>query len=127
MEDFIVLLAILIGFELFESNWQKADNFYGLLGNNYLIYKKNLILYICMHPAFFFMLYFAMSHYVDLWIASIVAMKFFEISLKLNMMQKIEQNKPIEEIMPINMQITPALRYMNVMLYSSAFIFSILS
>jgi hypothetical protein len=80
-----------------------------------------------MHPAFFFMLYFSMSHYVDLWIASIVGMKFIEISLKLNMMQKIENNQPIEDIMPINMQITPALRYMNVMLYSSAFIFSILT
>jgi len=127
LENFIVLLAILIGFELFESNWQKSDTFYGLLGNNYLIYRKNIFLYIIMHPAFFFMLYFSIAHYIDLWIGSIVVMKFIEISLKLNMMQKIDNNESMENIMPVNVQITPSLRYMNVLLYSSAFVFSILS
>ena len=127
MENFIILLAIFIGFELFESNWQKADTFYGMLKNNYQIYEKNIILYLCMHPAFFFTLYLSVVHNLfDIWIITIVAMKFFEIVFKLNLMEKIRKDEPITDMIPNDIQVSFLLRYTNVILYPLAFLFSVM-
>jgi hypothetical protein len=127
VENFIILLAIFIGFELFESNWQKSDTFYGMLKNNYLVYEKNIILYLCMHPSFFFTLYLSVVHNLfDIWIVSIVCMKFFEIVFKLNLMEKIKKDEPITEIIPNDIQVNFLLRYTNVLLYPLAFYFSVM-
>lgn len=127
MENFILLLALFIGFELFESNWQKADTFYGMLKNNYQLFEKNIILYLCMHPAFFFTLYLSVVHNLfDIWIITIVAMKFFEIIFKLNLMQKIQKDEPITDVIPNDVNVSFMLRYTNVILYPMAFLFSVM-
>ena len=127
LENFIILLAIFIGLEFFESNWQKEQSFYGMLKNNYQVYEKNLILYLCMHPAFFFTLYLSVAHNLfDIWIVTIVAMKFFEIIFKLSLMEKIKKDEPITDLIPQDIPVSFLLRYTNVILYPLAFVFSVL-
>lgn len=128
MENFIILLTFFIAFELFESNWQKSNTFYALLKKNYLIYEKSIPLYILIHPAFFFTLYLSVVHNLfDIWIISIVIMKFAEIAFKLTLMEKISNDESIQSMIPTDIKITPLLRYMNVIIYPSAFCFSALT
>ncbi len=120
--DLFSLLLIFMAVELFESNWQKHDTLYGLIYNNYLIYKKNIFLYFLLHASFFYAL--AVTIYLnnfDFWMASIVIVKFMDMAVKLNMMQKLSSGLEIHEIMPMNVNMTPLFRYFNVLLYPFCF------
>ena len=41
------------------------------------------------------------------------------------MMQKISKGSNVEEVMPINIKMTPLFRYMNVLIYPLSFIFAV--
>jgi len=120
--DLFSLLLLFIAVELFESNWQKHDNLYGLIYNNYQIYTKNIFLYFILHTSFFYAL--AVSIYLNnfnFWMCSIIVIKFLDMAFKLNMMQKLSSGLEIHEVMPLNIKITPFLRYFNVLLYPATF------
>lgn len=120
--DLFSLLLIFMAVELFESNWQKHESLYGLIYNNYLIYKKNIFLYFILHASFFYAL--AVTIYLNnfnFWMASIVVVKFLDMAVKLNMMQKLSSGLEIHEVMPMNVKMTPLFRYFNVLLYPFCF------
>lgn len=120
--DLFSLLLIFMAVELFESNWQKHDTLYGLIYNNYQIYTKNIFLYFLLHASFFYAL--AVTVYLnnfDFWMASIVIVKFLDMAVKLNMMQKLTSGLEIHEVMPMNVKMTPLFRYFNVLLYPFCF------
>jgi hypothetical protein len=120
--DLYSLLLLFVALELFESNWQKHDNLYGLISNNFQIYKKNIFLYFLLHTTFFYTLglIIYLNNY-SFWMLSIFVVKFMDISVKLNMMKKLSSGFTIEEIMPININITLLFRYFNVILYPFCF------
>lgn len=124
--DILSLLLIFIAVELFESNWQKSDSMYGLISNNFTIYKKNIFLYFLLHISFFYTIF--VSVYLNnfsFWMSSILVIKFLDIAFKLTMMQKLSNGLNIQDVMPINVKITPLFRYMNVLIYPLSFIFAI--
>lgn len=123
--DIISLFFIFIAVELFESNWQKSDDLYGLINNNFLVFNKNIFLYFCLHLSFFYTIF--LSFYTNnfgFWISSIFILKFLDISFKLSMMKKLSNGSSIEEIMPMNIKMTPLYRYMNVLIYPLSFLFA---
>jgi hypothetical protein len=125
MENFIYLLALLIALELFESSWQKADSIYRVLEINYQVYKKNIFLYFLMNPSFFFILSVMIAfNNFGFWMTSIILMKFGEIALRLHILNKMDLGEDIRNLIPIDVPMTNALRYMNVMIYIPAFIFA---
>ena len=120
--DLYSLLLVFIAVELFESNWQKHDNLYGLIYNNYQIYKKNIFLYFILHASFFYTL--AVTIYLNnfnFWMGSIIVIKFLDMAFKINMMQKLSSGLEIHEVMPINIKITTFFRYFNVLIYPASF------
>ncbi|RXJ80300.1 hypothetical protein CRU95_11485 [Arcobacter sp. F2176] len=120
--DLYSLLLLFMALELFESNWQKHDNLYGLIYNNYQVFRKNIFLYFILHVTFFYTL--AVSIYLSnygFWMSSIILIKFFDLAFKLNMMQKLSSGLEIHEVMPININITLLFRYFNVILYPFCF------
>lgn len=124
--DLISLLLIFIALEFFESSWQKSDSLYGLITNNFRIYNKNIFLYFILHFSFFYTIF--LSLYLNnfgFWMSSILIMKFLDISFKLTMMKKLSQGQSIEEVMPMNIKMTPLYRYMNVLIYPLSFIFAL--
>ena len=124
--DTLSLLLIFIAVELFESNWQKSDSMYGLISNNFKIYQKSIFLYFLLHISFFYTIY--VSIYLNnfsFWMSSILVIKFLDIAFKLNMMKKLSNGLNIEEVMPINVKMTPIFRYMNVLIYPLSFIFAV--
>lgn len=124
--DALSLLLIFIAVELFESNWQKSDSMYGLISNNFAMYKKSIFLYFTLHISFFYTIFVSiyLSNF-SFWMSSILVIKFLDIAFKLNMMQKLSNGLSIEEVMPINIKMTPIFRYMNVLMYPLSFIFAV--
>lgn len=125
MENFIYLFALLLAFELFESHWQKADSIYKVLELNYIVYKKNIFLYFVMNPSFFFLLSIMIAfNNFGFWMTSIILMKFGEIALRLHILNKLDKGEEIQQIIPVNISMTPLYQYLNVIIYIPAFIFA---
>ena len=124
--DFILLFLIFIALELFESNWQKSNSLYGLINNNYLLFRKNILLYFILHISFFYTIF--LSFYFNnfgFWMSSIFIVKFADISFKLSIMKKLSNGILVENIIPMNVNITPIIRYFNVLFYPLTFLFAI--
>lgn len=125
--DIITLFILFIVIELFESTWQKSQNLYGLLDNNYQLYKKSIFLYFLFNGSFFYSIFLSVYlHNMSFWMLSIVAFKFFDISFKLTLMKRIDDGYNIEEVLP-NIDITLLLRYFNVWIYPLTFLFATLN
>lgn len=124
--DIFLLLFIFIALEFFESNWQKSDSLYGVLINNFLLFRKNIFIYFSMHVTFLYTIFlsFYFSNF-GFWMSSIFIVKFLDISFKLSIMKKLSNGVPIERIMEINVKMTPVLRYFNVIVYPLTFLFAI--
>lgn len=132
--DLMFLLALLIALEIFESNWQKADTLFGVLKNNYLVYKKGLFLYFLLNSTVFysiFLTFFFSSSGASgdalFWLAAIVIMKFLDMIFRLHIMKKIDNDEDINEIIPMDVKMTLPLRYMNVLIYPTALLFAIVN
>ncbi|WP_228201896.1 hypothetical protein [Arcobacter venerupis] len=57
--------------------------------------------------------------------SSIFIVKFADISFKLFIMKKLSNGNLVEEIIPMNILMTPLLRYFNVIIYPLTFLFAI--
>lgn len=124
--EIYLLLLIFIGLEIFESSWQKSDTFYGMIYNNYAIFQKNIFLYFILHSTFFYTIFLSLKHNdFGFWMSSIFLVKFFDVAFKLTLMKKLSSGQQIEEIIPMNMAITPVLRYFNVLVYPLCYFFAI--
>ncbi len=122
--DILSLFLIFVAVELFEANWQKSDTLYGLLFNNYKIYQSNIFIYFLLNLGFiysiFLVIYLQNSSF---WMLSIVGVKFLDIVFKLNLMSKISQKLPLEDILP-DMKMNLLFRYMNAFIYPITFLFA---
>lgn len=121
--EVIYLFLIFIAIELFETNWQKSDTLYGLLENNFLAFKKNIFFYFILHLSFFYSIFLSLTlNNFGFWMSSIIVLKFLDISLKLSIMKKLSNGLSLEEIIPFNTNISPILRYLNVIIYPFSFL-----
>lgn len=127
MNSLYFLIIIFIALELFESNWQKVATFYGVIQNNYQVYKKSIFLYFLLNPTFIFSLYLAMSlsHFSFL-MNFIIILKFVDISFRLHLSRKIDENEDITTMVPYDINYNIALRYANVIIYPGIFFLSLL-
>lgn len=124
--DIISLFFIFIAIEIFESNWQKADDLYSFIENNFFVFRKNVFMYFILHLSFFYTIF--LSLYLNnfgFWISSIIILKFLDISIKLTILKKLSQDMDIKEIIPMNIKMTPLYRYMNVLIYPLSFLFAV--
>jgi hypothetical protein len=126
VETLLFFIVIFVALELFESNWQKAEYFYGLLKNNYQIYQKSIFLFFLFNPTFIYSIFLAiyLNNYSFL-MNSIVVLKFADISLRLHFCRKIDNDEDIKEILPYNIKYNLIYRYINVVIYPLAFYFSL--
>ena len=123
--EIIFLLFIFVLLELFETTWQKAHTLHELLQNNFFLFKKNIFLYFIFHPSFFYTIF--LSFYFNNFgflMSSILILKFFDISFKLTLMKNLLNGKEINELLQINVIITPFFRYLNVIIYPLTFLFA---
>lgn len=122
--EIISFFLIFIAIELFESNWQKSDTLHGMLQNNYSIYRQNIFLFFLLNPSFIYSIFLVIFlNNTSFLLLSIVGIKFLDIAFKLNIMSKITEGIPLDEIIP-NIQVSKLFRYMNVIIYPLTFLLS---
>ena len=127
METVLFLLIFFIALEVFESNWQKSNTFYGVIRNNYQVYKKSIFLFFILNPTFFYAIYlsFSLNNYSFL-MNSIIILKFLDISFRLHIINKMNSNQDISSLIPIDINMTNFFRYLNVLIYPSVFFLSLI-
>ena len=124
--EIVLFFLIFVSLEFFESSWQKSNSLFGLINNNFNIFNKNIFLYFVLHLSFFYTIF--LSFYFNnfgFWMSSIFILKFADISFKLSIMKKLLKGISIEDIVPMNIVMTPLLRYFNVLIYPITFLFAI--
>ncbi|MGB5867071.1 MAG: hypothetical protein WBG69_04260 [Arcobacteraceae bacterium] len=127
MTTILILLVFFISLEIFESNWQKAETFYGVIRNNYTVYNKNIFLFFILNPTFFYAIYLSMKFQnFGFLMSSIVILKFADISFRLFLMKKIQNDEEITSLVPLDIKYSFAIRYFNVILYPITFFLSLL-
>lgn len=127
MTTIFFLCFLFVFLEFFESSWQKANTFYGVIKKNYQIYNKNIFVYFLFNPAFFFSLFIALYfNNFSFLMCSIIVLKFLDISFRLFLMNKIQKDEDITYLVPLDIEYTGLLRYFNVILYPMTFLFSFL-
>lgn len=126
MTTYLLLIFIFIFLEFFESNWQKAPTLYGVMYNNFSMYKKNILLYFLINPTFIYSLF--LSYYLNIfnfWMSSIIVIKFLDIAFRLHIINKLNQGEELYMYIPTDIQMNNLFRYLNVLIYPMSFIFSL--
>jgi hypothetical protein len=127
MPDIYFLIIIFFALEIFESNWQRSDTFYGLIKNNYTIYKKSILLFFLLNPTFYYSIYLSITlNNFSILMSSIIFVKFIDISFRLHLMNKIDKDEDISNLVPMDIPMNTFLRYMNVLIYPTLFILALI-
>jgi hypothetical protein len=127
MSDIYYLILIFVALEVFEANWQKSNSLYGLLKNNYTVYKKSILLFFLLNPTFYYSIYLAISlNNFTILMGSIIIVKFADISFRLHILNKIDKDEDISSIIPMDIPMNNLLRYMNVIIYPTVFVLALI-
>lgn len=84
--NYIIIFIIL---EYFEVSWQRAPSIMGMLLRMHYFYEKNILLFLILHPTYYFAILFAML--CDLhWSALILLfIKTFDIATKIKLIEQV--------------------------------------
>jgi hypothetical protein len=129
MENIVILLIIYIGLELFEIQWQKADNLIGVLGKLYRYYHKNIILFFLMHPTFYFGIGLAMVTDLAFSAIALVFIKTVDMATKILLIQQVFEKKELSAEMSAMLiaPLHPLMPYLSVLVYTPLVYFAFLS
>jgi hypothetical protein len=129
MENIVILLIIYIGLELFEIQWQKADNLIGVLGRLYRYYHKNIILFFLMHPTFYFGIGLAMITDMAFSAIALVFIKTVDMATKILLIQQVFEKKELSAEMSAMLiaPLHPLMPYLSVLVYTPLVYFAFLS
>jgi hypothetical protein len=122
MEEIYVYIFLLFLFELYETNWQKGHTIKEIIFNIYLKYKQGIFYFLFSHPSFIFLLYIAIKENItNFWLMSAIFLKFLDISYKLSLVKKIEENR-LSELLPIPLdtKVESLINYFNIIFYPLA-------
>jgi len=129
MENIYLLLIVYVALELFEIQWQKADNLIGILGNLYRYYRKNIILFFLMHPTFYFGIGLAMITDLSFSAVALVFIKTVDMATKILLIQQIFEKKELSPEMSAMLlaPLHPLMPYLSVFVYTPLVYFAVTS
>ena len=84
--NYILLYIIL---EFFEVSWQKAPSLMGMLLRMYKYYHKNILLFLLMHPTFYFAIGFVMLSDYNGFALLLVFIKALDIATKILLIEQV--------------------------------------
>ncbi|BCD67610.1 hypothetical protein [Nitratiruptor sp. YY09-18] len=119
MQEIIIYVFVLALFEIYESSWQKSSTLGGVIQNIYAKYKQGIFYFFFSHPSFIYTLYLGMKYGLhNFWFLTILFFKFIDISFKLIIVQKLQENRLQEVLpMPLDIKIETWMSYLNVIIY----------
>ncbi|MEN8148131.1 MAG: hypothetical protein ABFR02_11015 [Campylobacterota bacterium] len=129
MENIYLAVAVYIALELFEIQWQKAENLIGILGRLYRYYKRNIILFFIMHPTFYFGIGLAMITDLAFSAVALLAIKTVDMATKILLIQQVFEKKELSAEMSAMMiaPLHPLMPYLSVVIYTPLVYFAFIS
>ncbi len=120
MNDIYTLTLIYIILELFETQWQKADTLMGMLQNMYERYRRNVILFLLLHPTFYFTIYLAMITDYRVEVLIVLFIKTVDIATKILLMIQLfeKEEASVELSQVLQTPLHKAMPYIGLFLYT---------
>jgi hypothetical protein len=122
------LLIVLICLELFELSWQKGKNFRDYINNLFFFYKKNIFVFILLHPTLYFVMFAQITLQNYSFLASmLVLIKVFDIGFKISLMDKIYNQKDLGSFKPLldaNYPLSLGIKGAGLIIYPTIFFFA---
>jgi hypothetical protein len=118
-------IALLFFLEIIEASLQKGQSANALISHLYGLYRRAKLRFFLLHLSLIYVLFYSYTH--DLfngWIALIVAIKIFDLGLKLWIFGRIDRvgTFSVEQFYGVpDMAITPVMRYSGAVLYTLLF------
>ena len=121
LETLIGFVFLLVILEFIEISWQKGRTLKELLAYNYMTYEYSVLYYFFKHTSFIFLLFVIIyTNVYNVYTITIIVMKFADISFKLYIIDNIKKHGDkyiIELFNSQDFEITPVLRYSNMIIY----------
>ena len=119
METLYLVLMLSILLELFEVQWQKADTLMKMLEHMYARYHKSVLLFLIMHPTFYFAIWLVMVTDASLAAVAMLFLKTIDIATKILLMQQLFEKKNSSKEMLVMLLATlhPWLPYLGFFIY----------
>jgi hypothetical protein len=122
MITIFLVLTTLIALEFYELNWQKSSTLRGLLLKNYNYYSKNILLFAIRHLSFIYVLFIIFFLNIANSFSYIaIGIKFIDISTKLFICKKIEENGDgyLDQMLNgSDIQLGISLQFLNMIIYT---------
>ncbi|WP_230973262.1 hypothetical protein MLC52_02175 [Sulfurimonas sp. NW15] len=120
MQDYLIVFIVLyMLLEFYEVQWQKAGTLMDMLARMYRYYHKNVLLFLIMHPTFYFAVWFLFYTHYNPYALALLSFKTADIVSKIIMIDQVFIKKEIskEFAQVLLTPIGPYLPYAGLLLY----------
>ncbi|MGE4397767.1 MAG: hypothetical protein AB7D34_10045 [Sulfurimonas sp.] len=120
-----VLLFILL--EFFEVTWQKAPTIMGMIIKMHRYYSKSILLFLIMHPTFYFSIGFAMLTDLNIYALILLFLKTLDIATKILLIEQIYTKRELSQELSLILlaPINSFLPYIGLFLYPLLILFAL--
>lgn len=120
-----VLLFILL--EFFEVTWQRAPTIMGMIIKMHKYYSKSILLFLIMHPTFYFSIGFAMLTDLNIYALILLFLKTLDIATKILLIEQIYTKRELSQELSLILlaPINSFLPYVGLFLYPLLILFAL--
>lgn len=120
-----VLLFILL--EFFEVTWQRAPTIMGMIIKMHKYYSKSILLFLIMHPTFYFSIGFAMLTDLNIYAVILLFLKTLDIATKILLIEQIYTKRELSQELSLILlaPINSFLPYVGLFLYPLLILFAL--
>ena len=113
-------LVLYIALEIYEVQWQKSNTMIGMLTHMYEQYRKNIFVFLLMHPTFYFSIMFAMISNYNKYALVLVGIKTIDIVTKMTLIRKvfIEKDLSLEMTLTLLSPLNKFMPYVGLFVYT---------
>ncbi len=128
MDTLISIVIVYILLELFEAQWQKADSLMGMLLRMHRRYAQSILLFLIMHPTYYFAIWLAMVTDLSFASAILLLIKTVDIATKILLIQKVFEKRALtqELTMVLLAPLHPLMPYLGLMIYTPLVIIALI-
>ena len=119
MESIYTWIVVYILLELYEVQWQKADTLMGMLLKMYQRYQSNMLIFLIMHPTFYFAIWLMMVTDASFGAIALLFIKVVDIATKIILIQQVFEKKELSQEMSVMLlaPLHPVMPYLGVFVY----------
>lgn len=129
METLYTTIIVYIILELFEIQWQKAENMMQMLIRMHKNYQKSILWFFVLHPTFYFAIWLALVTDYNTSALLMLLIKTIDLVIKVLLIQQIFEKREISQEMSMMMQtpLHPLMPYIGLVIYTPLVVFAFFS